>query len=389
MYENSYAHTDNNKVDDHTQSYPSNSFSLPLDFCNNLQIGTGNGTNGFNYFRKEGNTQSNFRYSRKYEVSGARQFTITGEYRENLTIPNTNTAKSFHVKDFNFGSGNIGKRLWWDYTWDNNNVTQATNKPHNFVNITGNYGNPNHVYFIKAVGNKNDYSGNIPTTLVNTYDHTQDISHIQLMWANGSFRSVGSENDSNYPYIDFSSQYYNPGGLLRDYSIYDSSGLSGEHISFSYNASLTTDRWWYDISSGGATNFTSNVILKYITLLAEYPEIPGGSTCYFNIILRDESNNIVNHCDNSSNNGYWLLLNEHYYDGSNVIGTNGPKDGQKLYDPGVSAAKGCYSNNVNQTGYIVRIGSTSLQKTYLEISIGLPSTLNKNIKNITLEFFKV
>ena len=50
--------------------------------------------------------------------------------------------------------------MWWDYTWDNNNVTQATNKPHNFVNITGSYGNPNDVYFIKAVGFNNNYTGN-------------------------------------------------------------------------------------------------------------------------------------------------------------------------------------------------------------------------------------
>lgn len=390
LYENSYNHINDNEVDDNSESYPSNSFSLPLDFCNNLQIGTGNGTNGFNFFRKEGNTQSNFRYSRKYEYPGAKQFTITGEYRENLTIPITNTAKSFHVKDFNFGSGNIGKRLWWDYTWDNNNVTQATNKPHNFVNITGSYGSSSDVYFIKAVGFNNNYTGNTSTALVNTYDHTQDISHIQLMWANGSFRSVGSTNNYNYPYIDFSSQYYNPGGLLRDYSIYDSTGLSGEHISIDYDSQNSFKQWWDNTS----LTFTSNVILKYITVVVKHPLITNPSTGqnYFNVTVKDENNNIVNHCDNSNNNGFWLFLNEHVTEIVNntvtVDTTVGPKDGQTKFDTQNPAKRGCYSHT-NQIGYIVRNATTSTEDVYLEISIGLPSTLNKNIGNITLEFFKV
>ena len=388
LYEASYIHIHDNKVDDHSESYPSNSYSLPLDFCNNLHIGTGNGTNGFNYFRKNGNTQSNFRYSRKYEVSGAKQFTITGEYRENLTIPITNTAKSFHVKDFNFG--NVAKRLWWDYTWDNNNVTQATNKPHNFVNITGSYGSSSDVNFIKAVGYNNNYIGNTPTTLTTTYNHTQDISDIQLMWANGSFRSVGSVIDYNYPYIDFSSNYYNPGGLLRDYSIYDSSGLSGEHISIDYNSQNSFKQWWDDVT----LTFTSNVILKYITVVVKYPLIssPASGQNYFNIIVKDENDNNVNHCDNSSNNGFWLFLNEHVTTIiSNTVNVNssiGPKDGQTKFDTSNPNKRGCYSHT-NQTGYVVRNPTSTTQDTYLEISIGLPSTLNKNIKNITLQFFKV
>ena len=206
------------------------------------------------------------------------------------------------------------------------------------------------------------------------------------MWANGAFRGVGSNSSSkDYPYIDFSSNYYNPSGQLLDYSSFDINGLSGESFSFTYSSSATSQRWWDNANIGTSYTYNVNRIIKYITFNINMPyldDINGsGSSAYFNILL---NNGNISH-DNNPNgdaDGYWVFHNE-----KNGTNQTGQYDGQRLRS--TTSGIGSWVNN---KGYLIRNASANNAlsgfQSIIQISIGLPSNLNKNIEKVHIEFIK-
>ena len=340
------------EVDTFNNPYPNDGVTSSLDIIPNLTI-----PSDFYY--------GTYKYSRTYDNGS--QFTIKSDSLNNVTF-NPNQI-SLPLQDISFGINN--QRLWWDFTWDSGTPTgtTASNNPGNNILPTGST-------FIKAVG-YTTFSSNT------SYNHNIEITEKQLMWSNGSFKGVGySSNQKNYPYIDFSSNYYNPNGELLDYSKYNTTGLSGESISILYQSGVSSQKWW---DTGFATpyNFTVNRIIKYITFNITMPytsNITGtGSNSYFSITL---NNGDITHDSNPGGpaNGYWLFHNEK--SGSTINST--VFDGQKIFNTGGNGSWG-----VGAQGHRIRnpSGTSSGIKTILQISVGLPSNLNNEINKIEVSFF--
>ena len=82
------------------------------------------------------------------------------------------------------------------------------------------------------------------------------------MWANSNFVGVADAPlSANYPYIDFSSNYYNPNGELLDYSIYNTMGLSGESFSQTYTSTPAQNNFWNQTQ--GSSSVVNRVLKIY------------------------------------------------------------------------------------------------------------------------------
>ena len=344
------------EVDSYNNPYPNDGVTSSLVIVPNLTI-----PSNFYY-------ATSYKYSRAYDNGS--QFTIKSDYLNNVTFD----PKQFNLplQDISFGINN--QRLWWDFTWDSGPPTGtiASNNPGNNILPTGST-------FIKAVG----YTTFSSDT---SYNHNIEITEKQLMWSNGSFKGVGySSNKKNYPYIDFSSNYYNPNGELLDYSKYNTTGLSGESISINYSNNVVK-RWWDDAGIPTPYSFTVNRIIKYITFNINMPytqSISGvGSNYFFDINLNDGA---INHDSSTtgSSNGYWIFHNEK--SGSGINST--VFDGQKQYSSSGGNGSWVPFNNgfrINNPSSTTSSGS----QTILQISVGLPYDLNSEINKIAVSFFK-
>ena len=116
----------------------------------------------------------------------------------------------------------------------------------------------------------------------NTYQHIDDISYNQLMWADGCFRGGGSSTLEN-PYIDYPSKFYNPGTVfLKDYSSLDS---SGDIIDYD----IAAGQYW----TGALVTTTLSGTYKWIVL-----EYTGLTSKQISITVKNISNSTLNQGDN-------------------------------------------------------------------------------------------
>ena len=273
-----------------------------------------------------------------------------------------------------------GKKLWWDYTWGGTG-NSPTLLPSGFFSSTPS----SPIIFIKANG-YNGWSGDT------SYNHTISITDKQLMWANSKFVGVSDNPTSNdYPYFDFSNNFYNPNGELLDYSIYNNTGLSGESFSQTYTSSPAQNNFW---NLGQGTSATVNRVLKYITFNIDCPfrdsfdNYDSGASQDFLYQLSINGGGIDHDPNVSSNSaGYWVFHNEKNTTGS----TFGPFDGQKLWttSTGTTPGSGSYVQNTGTSndGYKIAFPSqTSGTKSILQISIGLPSDLVESISSVNITF---
>ena len=315
--------------------------------------------------------------------TNANQFEFIGEHASNVTfgtgpqqLPFTPIAILFGGKTFVTG----GKKLWWDYTWGGTG-NQPFLLPSSFFSSTPS----SSIVFIKAIG----YNGWSNDT---SYNHTISITDKQLMWANSKFVGVSdSPSTPDYPYIDFSNNFYNPNGELLDYSIYNNIGLSGESFSQTYTSIPAQNNFW---NQNQGTSATVNRVLKYITFNIDCPfrddfqNYNSGTSQDFIYQLTLNSGGIDHDTSvTSSSDGYWVFHNEKNTTGS----TFGPFDGQKLWttSTGTTPGSGSYVQNTGtlNDGYKIAFPSqTSGTKSVLQISIGLPSDLVESISSVNITF---
>ena len=348
----------------HISTYPGDGITTSKDIIPGLQISSGFYTT----------TQ---KYSRTYSTGP--QFAIQGEHINNVSYsPDPSTIPQ---QDISFGV--LNERLWWDYTWGGTG-SQPTDLPSGFFSTTPS----SPIVFIKA----NGYNGWDASL---NYNHEISITDKQLMWANSNFVGVAdAPSSANYPYIDFSSNYYNPNGELLNYSDFSLNGLSGESFSQTYTSTPAQNNFWNQTQ--GSSSLV-NRVLKYITFNIECPfrdafvDYDGfvAQDFIYQLTLTDrQGNNIVHDPSaNSISHGYWVFHNE-----KNTTGfTFGPFDGQKLWTTATTTAAGggSYVQNTGTAndGYKIAFPSqTTGIKSILQISIGLPSDLEKSIKTVDIIF---
>jgi hypothetical protein len=363
-YEPSSLSTGQSVGSSYISTYPGDGITTSKDIIPGLQISSGFYTT----------TQ---KYSRTYSTGP--QFAIQGKHINNVSyLPDPSTIPQ---QDISFGV--LNERLWWDYTWGGTG-SQPTDLPSGFFSTEPS----SPIVFIKA----NGYNGWDASL---NYNHEISITDKQLMWANSNFVGVAdAPSSANYPYIDFSSNYYNPNGELLNYSDFSLNGLSGESFSQTYTSTPAQNNFW---NQNQGSNTTVNRVLKYITFNIECPfrdafqgYISGTSQDFiYQLTLTDSQGNNIDHDTSvtSNSDGYWVFHNE-----KNTTGfTFGPFDGQKLWTTatGTSAGSGSYVQNTGTVndGYKIAFPSqTTGIKSILQISIGLPSDLEKSIKTVDIIF---
>jgi hypothetical protein len=313
------------------------------------------------------------RYSRSITSSGGSQFGIETIVTNNIT---RTPAQTTYLEDVSFGTP--GKYMWWDYTWeDSPSSTTASSTP-----TTGS-GRlfPNSSYaLLNTLG-----SGRNPA--YSAYDHTLILPDIQLMWANKAFRSAGnSPASSDYPYIDFSANYYNPSlNKLRDYS---GKASTGDSISLVCAAANPNQQWWNQPTFNGTINRT----LKYLTFNITMPytqNIGGGGGSAYGYTL-SVNNGAIGHDTSTSGtpNGYWVYHTEDGasgYNPSSGTGFNG-QWGVNAVSGGIGSWNTALDNN--NGGYEVQDTTSGGTQTQVQISIGLPNNLAASISTISLTWVK-
>ena len=186
---------------------------------------------------------NNFKYSR--DISGTNygageQFKISVNLRNNVTLSPTNS-QSYTVS--NDLSGN-GKAWWWDFTWD----IGYTNIPNQTQPPTSVFGTLPTLTTIQLVKSLNPYTVDFSNSIPTAFDGTDLLTYDTAMWAKDGWFGDNSANIpfelTEYPYIDFSSNFY---GLNEDYSVYDGSGVTQD---ISYNN--------VNIFNSGIVNVTEN-----------------------------------------------------------------------------------------------------------------------------------
>ena len=344
-------------VDSETEPFPNPTTITSVNFDPQLKIS--------NIFYTD--TQ---KYSRTYNTTP--QFQIKGKVLNNVTY--TPDPQNIPPQDISFGTS--GKSLWWDYTWGGT-ALNSNNNPNNFFGTTA---SSNNAQMIETIGFAT-------FSTATTYNHQNLATNKQLLWANGAFRGVNSTTNQDFPYTDLSNVYYNPSGQLKDYSIFDINGLSGETI----NTQLTSNRkWWFDASNSGIISR----VQKYITFNIDAPIIPvtSGNIPFFKLIVEDSIGNQLSQDSSktSVSNGYWVYHTENNNStiepSTSFSGTIPVFDGQIRVN---NTWPGSWLSNVNSQAYRIFTNSSSLQTTTLQITVGLPSTLSassSSIRSIDVEF---
>ena len=209
---------------------------------------------------------NNFKYSR--DISGTNygageQFQIAINLRNNVTLSPTNSQSYTFSNDL---SGN-GKAWWWDFTWAIGyvNTPTQTQPPTSIFTLPSSTA----ITLMKSLDPTTiSFTNSIPSD----FDGSNLLTYETAMWAkDGWFGDSSASNPfdgKEYPYIDFSSNFYS---LNEDYSVYDGSGSTFD-ISYGNNIntlstsqttlSYTNVKWlvfkvlWTSVSAGQKLNFT-------------------------------------------------------------------------------------------------------------------------------------
>jgi hypothetical protein len=209
---------------------------------------------------------NNFKYSR--DISGTNygageQFQIAINLRNNVTLSPTNSQTPTFSTDL---SGN-GKAWWWDFTWAIGyvNTPTQTQPPTSIFTLPSSTA----ITLMKSLDPTTiSFTNSIPSD----FDGSNLLTYETAMWAkDGWFGDSSASNPfdgKEYPYIDFSSNFYS---LNEDYSVYDGSGSTFD-ISYGNNIntlstsqttlSYTNVKWlvfkvlWTSVSAGQKLNFT-------------------------------------------------------------------------------------------------------------------------------------
>lgn len=209
---------------------------------------------------------NNFKYSR--DISGTNygageQFQIAINLRNNVTLNPTNSQTHTFSTDL---SGN-GKAWWWDFTWAIGyvNTPTQTQPPTSIFTLPSSTA----ITLMKSLDPTTiSFANSIPSD----FDGSNLLTYETAMWAkDGWFGDSSASNPfdgKEYPYIDFSSNFYS---LNEDYSVYDGSGSTFD-ISYGNNIntlstsqttlSYTNVKWlvfkvlWTSVSAGQQLNFT-------------------------------------------------------------------------------------------------------------------------------------
>ena len=305
-------------------------------------------------------------YSRAKTETGT-QFNIRITPQSNvLQSPTTDPS----TVPLNFDS--TSKNLWWDYTY-NSNSNPSINLVTGFTDFTsmnylGGPIDPSNVPNPNSLGTWPTDTTGTGSGFFNTYQHIDDISYNQLMWADGCFRGGGSSSLEN-PYIDYPSKFYNPGPvLLKDYSSLDSSG----------------DIIDYDIAAGQywtGTLFTTTLSGTYKWIVLEYT---GLTSKNISITVKNISNSTLSQGDDylmyiCEKNTLYLTSSGFPY-----AGRSGWLDAQVKKPTGSLTAQSKDGQgvwNVSQSKYQLNMASSS-NPSDIYLRIGIPS--GQTIKSVEL-----
>lgn len=294
--------------------------------------------------------------------------------------------------------GGNTNHLFWDYTWDENpNGTLPLSTPSGFFSYSSGSPTPDfstRFVFLEAQGN---LTGATITSAGAALQHWPNkMPTNQLLWANGAFRGAGITSvNKNNPYVDFSSNYYNPQVTINGFTRlaledYSTDKLIGVGINEVFQQPF--DGWWDNVNSPSAPLQVSEKA-KYITFRTWMPPVDrlnGSSTTNtqgYSLIVKDSSNIDINHITSTSSvgDGYWVY---HVEIPPVSPATFTAFSGQKVAGP----SNGCYASSID--GYKVSntvpsLGATAQAQTNLtqvEISIGLTIGSQKDIASVEIEW---
>ena len=328
---------------------------------------------------------NNFPYSRDISNAAGNQFKIELNIKNNVTLTPNLSDQRIVQNDL---SGN-GKAWWWDFTFNNgssqyipypNPQTGATNIPN--LTVTG---LSNTSPRLNTLVNVFDISTGQAATL-GGYIMTASINNYTAMWCNGGWVGDNSSNAiaaSNYPYIDYSGNFYNPSNVMKDYSIFDSSGLT---------QTIKYDIGYYWTGNGSLLT-KSYTNLKFLIIRLSNTV----NSLNMNVVIKDKSGTTLDKGDD-----YVLFYQEQLQTGAaaytwNTVGT-------KPYSPWLDCANKNVSlgslnyfalaqsgtNNgiqngiwsTNSGGYIRRINTANAIYQYLAIGINR----GKTVKSINISY---
>jgi len=304
-------------------------------------------------------------YSRAKTETGT-QFNIRITPQSNvLQSPTTDPS----TVPLNFDS--TGKNLWWDYTY-NSNSDPGINLVTGFTDFTsmnylGGPIDPSNVPNPNSLGTWPTDTTGTGSGFFNTYQHIDDISYNQLMWADGCFRGGGSSSLEN-PYIDYPSKFYDPSSVLKDYSSLDS---SGDIIDYD----IAAGQYW----TGALVTTTLSGTYKWIVL-----EYTGLTSKQISITVKNISNSTLNQGDNylmyiCEKNTLYLTSSGFPY-----AGRSGWLDAQVKKPTGSLTAQSKDGQgvwNVSQSKYQLNMASSS-NPSDIYLRIGIPS--GQTIKSVEL-----
>ena len=309
------------------------------------------------------------------------QFRIETKWNDNVTYWSSDYTNS-EFQDISFGTP--GKYLWWDTTWSINNVTQhgPGEMPYGFLNLS-----PTSTAHFKTL-----LINSAPNPALSDFDHGVSLVGVnnQAIWANDAFRGPATTGKNN-PYIDYASNFYNPGGALKDYS-----GLANQ--GYTVSATMSSNQFW-------ANNTTTSVSLtpvKFFTIEVVVPNTSSTAYQNYSLYVENESGSEVKPYDptgaTGDTDGFVLYQNEIVNDSSTGTSTLYPSASQNrsyngliVWTSSALTSPGSFNGTKNVSGVpsdikwkIVFSSTSSSLTTILQLSIGIPSS--QNIKSINLTF---
>jgi len=335
---------------------------------------------------------NNFPYSRDISNAAGNQFKIELNIKNNVTLTPNLSDQRIVQNDL---SGN-GKAWWWDFTFNNgssqyipypNPQTGATNIPN--LTVTGlSNTSPrlNTLVNVFDISTGQQYVTDPSNITLDAYNMTSSINNYTAMWCNGGWVGDNSSNAiaaSNYPYIDYSGNFYNPSNVMKDYSIFDSSGLT---------QTIKYDIGYYWTGNGSLLT-KSYTNLKFLIIRLSNTV----NSLNMNVVIKDKSGTTLDKGDD-----YVLFYQEELQSGANAYPWN--TVGTKEYSPWLDCANKNVSlgslnyfalaqsgtNNgiqngiwsTNSGGYIRRINTANAIYQYLAIGINR----GKTVKSINISY---